>query len=123
MPSTVTFFNAGWPSKSRSARIRSKVQRAEEGEASTSYFFRLEKRNGERRLFSAFRSMCGVIVSSLVDISRAWVSFYGSLFTAQSLDISQQDFFLDQISRKLTDPMLSVSYATANSPSKNVKPL
>ena len=41
-------------------------------------------------------------MSSLADISRAWVSFYGSLFTAQLLDISQQDFFLDKILRRLT---------------------
>ena len=88
--------------RSRGARIRSNVQWAEEGELSTGYFFRLEKRKGECRLFSAIRTLSGVIVSSLADISRASVSFYGSLFTAKLLDISQQDFFLDKISRRLT---------------------
>ena len=89
------------PQQSRGARIRSKVQWAEEGETSTSYFLCLEKRNGERRLFSAIRSMCGVIVSSLVDISCAWVSFYDHHLLL-NLSIFHNKTFLDQISQNLT---------------------
>ena len=78
--------------QSRGARIRSKVQWAEEGEASTSYFFRLEKHNGERRLFSAVRTMCGVIVLSLVDISRVWVSLRIIIYCSISRSFTSRFF-------------------------------
>ncbi|CAB4002701.1 Hypothetical predicted protein [Paramuricea clavata] len=64
--------------QARGARIRANVQWAEEGEASTKYFFGLER------------------------IARAWVAFYGLLFTSQSLDRIEQDFFLNSLSMQLS---------------------
>ena len=89
--------------QSRGARIRSRIQWAEDGEASTRYFFRLEKRRSALRLFAAIKTLAGVLVSSLIEIQRAWVSFYGLLYTAQQLDITQQNFFLAQLTSTLTD--------------------
>jgi hypothetical protein len=88
--------------RTRGARLRSKVQWAEEGEASTEYFFNLEKRQGEQRLFSAIRTIAGQVVTSSIQIARAWVAFYGALFSAQELIMSEQDFFLSTIERQLT---------------------
>ena len=44
-----------------------------------------------------------VFLSSLHEIRRAWVSFYGLLYTAQKLDVTQQHFFLAQLTSSLTD--------------------
>ena len=47
---------------------------------------------GENRTFSAIRSLSGLVVSSPTLILRAWVAVYAALFTAQPLDVGQQDF-------------------------------
>ena len=88
--------------KARGARIRAKVQWAEEGEISSAYFFRLEKKRGEQRLFTAIKDVSGRVVRSLAAIAAAWVTFYTTLFTAIILDSKEQDFFLNQIVAKLT---------------------
>ena len=92
--------------RARGARIRARVQWAEEGEASTAYFFRLEKKIGRRRLFHAVCNMAGVVVSSFSAISAAWMEFYVHLFSAQPLVSSEQDFFLSHISQKLNNEQL-----------------
>ena len=88
--------------QSRCACIRSKVQWAEEGESSTSYFFVWKSAMVNAVCFQ----LCGPCVASLSRLlwtSPVFGCLYGSLFTAQSLDLSHQDFFLDQISQKLTE--------------------
>ena len=87
--------------QARGCRIRANVQWAEEGEAS-SYFFKLEQRHGQSRLFSAIRTAGGSVVSSFVLIVRAWVLFYVTLFTANVLHVGHQDFFLSHITQKLS---------------------
>ena len=87
--------------QARGCRIRANVQWAEEGKASTSYFFKLEQRHGQSRLFSAIRAAGGSVVSSFVMIVRAWVLFYVTLFTADVLHVGHQDFFLSHITQKL----------------------
>jgi hypothetical protein len=88
--------------EARGARIRANIQWEEEGEASTKYFFDLERKRGQRRIFTSVKSMAGTVVSTFVGIARAWVAFYGLLFTSQSLDRIEQDFFLNSLSLKLT---------------------
>ena len=82
---------------------RAIVQWAEEGEASTAYFHNLERKQGQQHLFSALRTLGGLVVTSFVLITSAWVTFYATLFTAQPLDVVQQDFFLGQIQQMLLD--------------------
>ena len=89
--------------QARGCRIRANVQWAEEGEASTAYFLNLEKSKGQGRLFSAIRTLSGQVVTSFLLICRAWVTFYASLFSAQPLDAVHQNFFLAQLSQKLSD--------------------
>lgn len=64
------------------ARIRSRTRWAEEGEASTSYFFCLEKRNGVEEWFSAMQESDGCILADVPGICDSWVSFYSDLFCA-----------------------------------------
>jgi hypothetical protein len=88
--------------EARRARIRANVQWAEEGEASTKYFFGLQRKRGQRRIFTSVKNMAGTVVSTFVGIARAWVAFYGLLFTSQSLDRIEQDFFLNSLPLKLS---------------------
>ena len=88
--------------QAKGCRIRANVQWAEEGEASTSYFFKLEQRHGQSRLFSVIRTAGGSVVSSFVLIVRAWVFFYVTLFSADVLHVGHQDFFLSHITQKLS---------------------
>ena len=90
------------------ARIRSNTQWAEEGEASKDHFFRLEHKHGQQCLFSAIKNLGGIVVRSFSEIARAWVGFYGLLFMSQKLNVAQQDFFLSQLSMKLSDGQLQV---------------
>ena len=92
--------------QARGARIRAQVQWAEEGEASTSYFFRLEKKRGQRKLFHAIRNLAGCVVSSFAAISQAWMEFYVQLFSSQTLDLAEQDFFLRSLSVQLSPEQL-----------------
>ena len=86
---------------SAAAAAAAVCQVAEEGEASTAYFFNLEKQ-GQARLFTAITTVSGVIVKSFSLIAQAWILFYTTLFTAQSLLRSEQDFFLSHLTRFLT---------------------
>lgn len=87
---------------SRGARIRAKIQWAEEGEASTSFFLGLERKVAQKRLFSKIKDKNGATVSTVPDISRVWCEFYRELFTAQRLDDRDQQFFLNALSRSLS---------------------
>lgn len=79
------------------ARIRSRARWAEEGESSTSYFYRLEKRNGAEDWMSAMRNPDGAIVADVPSICDSWVSFYSGLFCACPTDVGVQNDLLDQL--------------------------
>ena len=83
------------------ARIRSRSRWAEEGEASTSYFFRLEKKNGTDDWISAMKEPDGSLVGDLSSICDSWVSFYSTLFSACPTNIDVQNRLLDNLSSAL----------------------
>lgn len=85
----------------RGAQIRSRVKWAEEGETSSSYFYRLEKKRSIENWFAAIEDDNGNIVTSLDDICESWVSFYSSLFEACPVDLTTQDSLLDEISHTI----------------------
>ena len=70
----------------RGAQVRARVRWVEEGEISSSYFFRLEKKRSADRWISALRESDGSIVSSPADLCRLLSSFYLDLFTASDTD-------------------------------------
>lgn len=86
------------------ARIRAQTQWVEEGESSTSYFFRLERNKGQQRLIHSIRTLSGAIVSSWRAIVSAWMQFYVLLYTSQPLDLVAQQFFLGHLHLKLSQP-------------------
>ena len=77
------------------AKVRSRVRWAEEGETSSAYFLRLEKKHGEASWFSAIRNDRDEIVTDIGGIIDAWVSFYTDLFSACATDQTIQSNMLD----------------------------
>ena len=63
----------------KGAQVRARVRWAEEGETSSKYFFRLEKKRGADNWISAMKSSDGNIVSDISGICDPWVSFYSAL--------------------------------------------
>lgn len=83
-------------------RIRSLVKWAEEGETSSRYFLRLERKRGADTCNSAMKTSDGSIVSDIVGICESWVSFYGDRFSASSVDLDFQVDLLDNLSLSLS---------------------
>jgi hypothetical protein len=83
--------------EAEAARVRSHVRWAEKGETSSSFFFRLEKKNGSNGWFSAIRTDDGSIATDLDGITAAWFSFYSSLFSAEDTVPSVQNAMLDML--------------------------
>lgn len=84
------------------ARVRSRTRWAKEGESSTSFFFRLERKNGSQDWIAAMRSDSGQIVSDISGICDSWVDFYSSLFTACPTDPVIQNALLDHLTSKVS---------------------
>ena len=79
------------------ARVRLRIKWAEKGEASSSYFFRLEKKHGTEDWISAMRNEDGSIVFDISNICNSWVSFYSTLFTACQCDGDIQNDLLSKV--------------------------
>ena len=84
------------------ARIRSRTRWAEEGESSTKFFLRLEKKRGSDSWISAMRSDDGSFATEINAICDSWVEFYSSLFSAAVTDPSEQSDVLDSLSAFLS---------------------
>ena len=83
------------------ARVRSRIRWAEEGEASSRYFLRLEKKTGTNNWIPAIRCSDGSITSDIYSICTSWVDFYSSLFSAGPIDPVAQDVLLSHLSARL----------------------
>ena len=87
--------------------MRSRVRWVEDGEVSSAFFFRLEKKRAADRWVAALRKPDGTLVSSPSDLSSSFVTFYSSLFSASCTDSSVQDFLLANISSFLSSNQAS----------------
>ena len=85
----------------RGAHIRSRISWVEEGESSTSFFFRLEKKRAADRHISALREDDGTIVSDCDSLCRSFSSFYSSLFSASLVDPVASHTLLGNVSPSL----------------------
>ena len=83
------------------ARVRSRVQWAEEGETSSKYFLRLEKKNKAERWISALEDEDGIIHSDVDGISHVLSSFYSSLFSSEDTIPSAQAVLLNNLETSL----------------------
>ena len=86
----------------RGAQVRSRVRWVEEGESSSSYFFRLVKKQGADHLVSALRLDDGSIVNSTPDLLDCFANFYSTLFSADDVDRVSQEELLSKLSAHLS---------------------
>ena len=87
--------------QARGAQVRSPIWWVEEGETSSSYFCRLEKKRSADRLIYAVRNPSGRIVSDLQGLCDSFSSFYSDLFSASPVDPSAQQSLLANLSSVL----------------------
>ena len=85
----------------KGSQIRSRTQWAEDGESSSSFFLRLEKKSGLENWFSAIQNCQGTVVSRIDEICSVWRSFYSNLFTAGSTDVGVASSLLGNITSVL----------------------
>ena len=72
--------------EAKGAQIRARAKWVEEGETSSAYFCRLEKKRNKESRFSAVRRDDNTFATSLPDIIDTWRSFYVDLFTSSYTD-------------------------------------
>ena len=70
----------------RGAQVRSRVRWVEEGESSSAFFFRLERKRGVDRRISALKTEDGVTVSDTEGLCNVITAFYSGLFRSQCTD-------------------------------------
>ena len=87
--------------KAKGARVRARVQWAEEGEMSSRYFCRLEKKRGTEQWIAAIRGTDGKVATDIDCICRSWVDFFSTLFSADELDLKVQEDLLENLSVRL----------------------
>ena len=85
----------------RGAQTRSRARWVEEGEVSSAYFFRLEKKRSADRWVSALREPDGSIIFSPADLCSSLASFYSELFSSSSTDPVACETLLSNISSTL----------------------
>ena len=81
----------------RGAQVRARSRWVEEGESSSAYFFRLEKKNDTDRNISALRTSDGTLVSDNDWFSDVFRSFYLDLFSAAPCDSNARAELLSSI--------------------------
>ena len=85
------------------ARLRSRTQWIEDDEVSSSFFFRMEKKNQADRWVAALKDADGSIRSDMDGIICILSDFYSSLFSADETLPSALDFLLSNLDCSL-DP-------------------
>lgn len=84
-------------------RIRSKAKWHEEGEKSSKYFCRLEKRNGQDRLFRSVKTENGEIKETTEEVMKEQIKFYKKLYTKDNIDLVELENFLKAGKLRLKD--------------------
>lgn len=85
----------------RGAQVLALARWVEEGESSSAYFSRLEKKRCADRKISALREADGSITSSPEGLCRYFASFYSSLFYASPTNGAAQESLLSHVTSTL----------------------
>ena len=82
--------------EAKGSRVRARIRCIEEGEASTAFFFRKERKQSADRWIPALRDSDGGVHSDVEGIGAVLSNFYSLLFSEECCDPSGQDdlFFL-----------------------------
>ena len=85
----------------RGTQVRARACWVEEGETSSAFFLRLEKKRATDRSVVALRTNDGSIVSHNDDLCRVFSSFYESLFITEATDPVIANSLLSNVSSTL----------------------
>lgn len=89
--------------KSEGARIREKVQWAQEGEMSSKYFHNFEKAHALGKMWTKIKDKDGNIMSGIDNILKTQVEFYQNLFQSESIDEDCLQELLSNVQSKLSE--------------------
>lgn len=92
----------------RAAQVRSRVRWVEEGEKSSAYFFRLEKKRSADRRISALRESDGTVISDVDGLCGSISAFYSGLFSSAPTDAAACESLLSNICSVLTPEQASL---------------
>jgi hypothetical protein len=92
-----------YKNQAETARLRSKTDWFEQGEKSTLYFFNLEKRNGQNKLWQRIKGSNGQFKYDIDSILDEQIKFDSKLFTSEGWDKNSGDDLLSFVQQKLTD--------------------
>ena len=87
--------------EARGAQTRSRARWCEEGESSSSYFFRLEKKRQKESHISGIHLPDKSVVSDLPGLLHGWSAFYKSLFSSIDTDLVAQEDLLANVESTL----------------------
>ena len=90
------------------AHVRLHAHWAEKGEASSRYFFHLEKRRRAEYWIPAMNYADGTILSHIMGICDSWDAFFGALFSSCPVDLSTQNDLLDNLSSTVPRDQVSI---------------
>ena len=83
------------------ARVRARVRWVEEGECSSSYFCKLEKKHRSESCITALRGSDNVVYTGAEGIQSVLSSFYADLFSKEDTDLTVQASLLSNVSDRV----------------------
>ena len=83
------------------ARVRARVRWVEEGECSSSYFCKLEKKHRSESCITALRGLDNVVYTGAEGIQSVLSSFYADLFSKEDTDLTVQASLLSNVSDRV----------------------
>ena len=90
------------------AHVRLHAHWVEKGEASSRYFFHLEKRRRAEYWIPAMNCADGTILSDIMGICDSWDAFFGALFSSCPVDLSIQNDLLDILSSTVPHDQVTI---------------
>jgi hypothetical protein len=87
--------------QAKGAQVRAHIQWTEDGERCTSFFFRQEKTRRSRSIIKSISRPDGSFATTSQGILQVFRSYYQDLFTSESLDEHEQQFFISNIQFRL----------------------
>ena len=83
-------------------RLRAKVDWYEKGEKSTKYFFNLERKNGQNKLWQQIRGLDGNLKYDIDEILDEQINVYANLFSTEGWAKNVAEELVTHMDKKLT---------------------
>ena len=104
-----------YENKTDAARLRAKVDWYEKGEQSTKYFFNLERKNGQNKLWQKIRGLDGNLKYDIDEILDEQINFYANLFSTEGWDknvaeelVTHMDLVINEYIKSTTNTFIDI---------------